>query len=189
MTEWSDDGSEPAVRGRHQLQTWRAVWATNSSFAHWSSSVSVRHLLFAGLHVRYCCVGRERYSGPNRSSLPAIPRGNMDAAHRRRDVLSGLEAVEQRLEVVLQMRGVVFHRLSIQPHGCIFPRRHIGRTKRQGRDDLSECRLPRTNAAIRVFARTFGTFRASCRHPRQARGMGDSPASQRHVTISRSRPR
>ena len=59
------------------------------------------------------------------SSLPAIPFRDVDAAHGRRDILAGLKAVEQRLEVGLQIRRILVCRLSVRSHRPVFPRYYI----------------------------------------------------------------
>ena len=77
---------------------------------------------------------------PDWSSLPAIPFRDVDAAHGRRDILAGLEAVEQRLEVGLQIRRLLVRRLSVQSHRPVFPRYYISRVKHVPVDVVSQAR-------------------------------------------------
>ena len=77
---------------------------------------------------------------PDRSSLPAIPLGDVDTTHRGGLVPAGLEAVEQGLEVHLQMRCVVVRRLSVQSDGPVLSRSGVRRSEKLHVDVMSQAR-------------------------------------------------
>ena len=79
----------------------------------------------------------------------------MHAPDRRRSVRAGLRAVEQRLEIDLQVRRVRFRALSVDTSRAVLAREPVGFTEKVDVDVMSERPDRHARCALRQFRYSF----------------------------------